>query len=80
MTRIRDHIAYCSVGGNSRGGGGCSLVVIVAVVSAVLGVEGAKVAKIHWNPKIQETYPGQPKVPGVSQGEVGRAVPDAQAH
>lgn len=26
--------------------------------------DGAKMAKIHWIPKIQETYPGQPKVPG----------------
>ena len=26
--------------------------------------DGAKMAKIHWNPKTQETYPGQPKVPG----------------
>src|SRR6202790_232973 len=26
--------------------------------------DGAKMAKIHWNPKKQETYPGQPMVPG----------------
>jgi hypothetical protein len=26
--------------------------------------DGAKMAKIHWNPKRQETYPGQPTVPG----------------
>jgi hypothetical protein len=26
--------------------------------------DGAKMAKIHWNPKKQETYPGQPTVPG----------------
>ena len=25
--------------------------------------DGAKMAKIHWNPKKQETYPGQPTVP-----------------
>ena len=28
--------------------------------------DGAKMAKIHWNPKVQETWPGQPKVPGAS--------------
>ena len=26
--------------------------------------DGAKMAKIHWTPKTQATYPGQPKVPG----------------
>ena len=26
--------------------------------------DGAKMAKIHWHPKKQETYPGQPMVPG----------------
>src|SRR5215471_9920554 len=26
--------------------------------------DGAKMAKIHWNPKKQETYPGPPTVPG----------------
>jgi hypothetical protein len=26
--------------------------------------DGAKMAKIHWTPKKQETYPGQPMVPG----------------
>jgi len=26
--------------------------------------DGAKMAKIHWNPKKQEAYPGQPMVPG----------------
>ena len=26
--------------------------------------DGAKMAKIHWTPKKQETYPGQPTVPG----------------
>jgi hypothetical protein len=26
--------------------------------------DDAKMAKIHWNPKKQETYPGRPTVPG----------------
>src|SRR5689334_23880300 len=26
--------------------------------------DGAKMAKVHWNPKKQESYPGQPIVPG----------------
>ena len=26
--------------------------------------DGARMAKIHWNPKTQETYPGQPRVSG----------------
>jgi len=26
--------------------------------------DGAKMAKIHWTPKKQEAYPGQPSVPG----------------
>jgi len=26
--------------------------------------DGSKMAKIHWNPKKNETYPGQPTVPG----------------
>src|SRR5450631_2411113 len=26
--------------------------------------DGARMAKIHWNPKKQETYPGEPTVPG----------------
>jgi hypothetical protein len=26
--------------------------------------DGARMAKIHWNPQRQETYPGQPTVPG----------------
>src|SRR5689334_2518757 len=26
--------------------------------------DGARMAKIHWNPKKQEAYPGQPTVPG----------------
>ena len=29
--------------------------------------DGAKMAKIHWKPKIQETYPGQPTVPDTQQ-------------
>jgi len=27
--------------------------------------DGSMTAKIHWNPKKQETYPGQPTVPGI---------------
>jgi Cytochrome P460 len=27
--------------------------------------DGSKMAKIQWNPKNQETYPGQPTVPGI---------------
>ena len=27
---------------------------------------GAKMAKIHWSQKTQETYPGPPKVPAIS--------------
>jgi hypothetical protein len=26
--------------------------------------DGPKMTKIHWNPKKQETYPGQPTLPG----------------
>ncbi len=26
--------------------------------------DGAKIAKVHWHPKKQEAYPGQPMVPG----------------
>ena len=37
--------------------------------------DGAKMAKIHWNPKKQETYPGQPTVPG-TQHDVGFMVKD----
>src|SRR5258705_12430471 len=29
--------------------------------------DGAKMAKINWNPKIQETNPGHPTVPGTQQ-------------
>lgn len=32
---------------------------------------GAKMAKIHWKPKIQETYPGQPTVPGAQTAADG---------
>jgi Cytochrome P460 len=32
--------------------------------------DGAKMAKIHWNPKKQETYPGQPTVPSVHNAVV----------
>jgi Cytochrome P460 len=38
---------------------------------------GAKMAKIHWEPKIQETYPGQPKVPGI-QHDVDFMVKDSK--
>src|SRR3982074_1002196 len=38
---------------------------------------GAKMAKIHWNPKIQETYPGQPTVPGTQQ-DAGFMVKDSK--
>ena len=37
--------------------------------------DGAKMAKIHWNPKKQETYPGQPTVPG-TQHDVDFMVKD----
>jgi hypothetical protein len=39
--------------------------------------DGAKMAKIHWNPKIQETYPGQPTVPGAQQ-DAGFMVKDSK--
>ncbi|QHO71422.1 cytochrome P460 [Bradyrhizobium sp. CCBAU 051011] len=39
--------------------------------------DGAKMAKIHWNPKVQETWPGQPKVPG-AQHDVGFMVKDSK--
>ena len=38
---------------------------------------GAKMAKIHWNPKKQETYPGQPTVPG-TQHDVDFMVKDSK--
>ena len=37
--------------------------------------DGAKMAKIHWVPKKQETYPGQPTVPG-TQHDVDFMVKD----
>ena len=37
--------------------------------------DGAKMAKIHWNPKKQDTYPGQPTVPG-TQHDVDFMVKD----
>jgi len=39
--------------------------------------DGAKMAKIHWNPKKQETYPGQPTVPG-AQHDVDFMVKDSK--
>jgi hypothetical protein len=39
--------------------------------------DGAKMAKIHWNPKKQETYPGQPTVPG-NQHDVDFMVKDSK--
>ena len=39
--------------------------------------DGAKMAKIHWNPKKQEAYPGQPTVPG-TQHDVGFMVKDSK--
>ena len=39
--------------------------------------DGAKMAKIHWIPKTQETYPGQPKVPG-TQHDVDFMVKDSK--
>jgi len=38
--------------------------------------DGAKMAKIHWIPKKQETYPGQPTVPG-TQHDVDFMVKDS---
>ena len=38
--------------------------------------DGAKMAKIHWNPKTQETYPGQPTLPG-TQHDVDFMVKDS---
>ena len=38
---------------------------------------GAKLAKIHWIPKKQETYPGQPMVPG-TQHDVDFMVKDSK--
>ena len=39
--------------------------------------DGAKMAKIHWVPKKQETYPGQPRVPG-TQHDVDFMVKDSK--
>src|SRR5262249_52764225 len=39
--------------------------------------DGAKMAKIHWNPKKQEAYPGQPMVPG-TQHDVDFMVKDSK--
>jgi hypothetical protein len=39
--------------------------------------DGAKMAKIHWNPKKEETYPGQPTVPG-TQHDVDFMVKDSK--
>src|SRR5206468_10349175 len=39
--------------------------------------DGAKMAKIHWIPKRQETYPGEPTVPG-NQHDVDFMVKDSK--
>ena len=39
--------------------------------------DGARMAKVHWNPKKQETYPGQPIVPG-TQHDVDFMVKDSK--
>ena len=39
--------------------------------------DGAKMAKVHWIPKKQETYPGQPMVPG-TQHDVDFMVKDGK--
>ena len=39
--------------------------------------DGAKMAKVHWNPKKQEAYPGQPTVPG-TQHDVDFMVKDSK--
>ena len=39
--------------------------------------DGARMAKIHWNPKKQEAYPGRPTVPG-SQHDVDFMVKDSK--
>jgi Cytochrome P460 len=39
--------------------------------------DGARMAKVHWNPKKQETYPGQPTVPG-AQHDVDFMVKDSK--
>jgi hypothetical protein len=59
---------------------GCAVAQIDAYKEGVPGngepfPDGAKMAKIHWNPKKQETYPGQPTVPG-TQHDVDFMVKD----
>jgi hypothetical protein len=44
--------------------------------SGKLFPDGAKMAKIHWTPKKQDTYPGQPTVPG-TQHDVDFMVKDS---
>jgi hypothetical protein len=39
--------------------------------------DGAKMAKIHWTPKRQDSYPGQPTVPGALH-DVGFMVKDSK--
>jgi hypothetical protein len=39
--------------------------------------DGAKMAKVHWTPKKQEAYPGQPMVPG-TQHDVDFMVKDSK--
>ena len=39
--------------------------------------DGAKMAKVHWRPKKQEAYPGQPTVPG-TQHDVDFMVKDSK--
>lgn len=39
--------------------------------------DGARMAKVHWNPKKQEAYPGQPIVPG-TQHDVDFMVKDSK--
>ena len=39
--------------------------------------DGARMAKVHWSPKKQETYPGQPIVPGI-QHDVDFMVKDSK--
>ncbi len=39
--------------------------------------DGSRMAKVHWNPKKQEAYPGQPTVPG-TQHDVDFMVKDSK--
>src|SRR6202047_1128022 len=58
---------------------------IVRISREIIGVpgngrpfpDGARMAKIHWIPKKQETYPGQPMVPG-TQHDVDFMVKDSK--